>query len=194
MTPRATLTEAAAKARSQRVHYANKTDRIKARLGTNLGNYLVLVLEIADADLEGDALKAKQVETLAVIDAMSVKVKNSASILLDFLSGKTAKPNEILERALDVLAADGKITTGDNGNLHKNLIAKPYSPSAARAMGRNTVTIMQKTKMIVAGANKGEFLPNPKSLFLLIAEQNLDPASPAVADEPAGAVTGVSAA
>ncbi|SAL87991.1 hypothetical protein AWB67_07513 [Caballeronia terrestris] len=114
--------------------------------------------------------------------------------MLDFLSGKTAKPNEILERALDVLAADGKITTGDNGNLHKNLIAKPYSPSAARAMGRNTVTIMQKTKMIVAGANKGEFLPNPKSLFLLIAEQNLDPASPAVADEPAGAVTGVSAA
>ncbi|MDP9155321.1 MAG: hypothetical protein M3O74_13835 [Pseudomonadota bacterium] len=172
--------------RAPRVHYQNKTDRIKARLGSNLGNYLVL--EIADAELEGDALKAKQDETLAVIDSMSVKVKNRASLLLDWLSGKTGKPNEILKRALDVLAADGKITTGDNGNLHKNLIAKPYSPSAARAMGRNTVTVMEKTKMIVAGA-KGEYLPNSGSLFLLMAQQNLNPAAvePAV-EEPAAAV------
>jgi hypothetical protein len=167
--PSAAAAAAPAKARTPRVHYVNKTDRIKARLGANLGNYLVL--EIADADLEGDALKAKQDETLAVIDAMSVKVKNRASLLLDFLSGKTGKPNEILKRALDVLAADGKITTGDNGNLHKNLLAKPYSVSAARAMGRNTVTVMEKTKMIVAGANKGEFLPNPSSLFLAMANE-----------------------
>jgi hypothetical protein len=177
----ATPAAAPAKARTPRVHYANKTDRIKARLGANLGNYLVL--EIADADLEGDALKAKQDETLAVIDAMSVKVKNRASLLLDFLSGKTGKPNEILKRALDVLAADGKITTGDNGNLHKNLIAKPYSPSAARAMGRNTVTVMEKTKMIVAGANKGEFLPNPSSLFLAMANEMTGLS--AAAEEPA---------
>jgi hypothetical protein len=177
----ATPAAAPAKARTPRIHYANKTDRIKARLGANLGNYLVL--EIADADLEGDALKAKQDETLAVIDAMSVKVKNRASLLLDFLSGKTAKPNEILKRALDVLAADGKITTGDNGNLHKNLIAKPYSPSAARAMGRNTVTVMEKTKMIVAGANKGEFLPNPSSLFLAMANEMTGLS--AAAEEPA---------
>jgi hypothetical protein len=168
-------------ARAPRVHYQNKTDRIKARLGANLGDYLVL--EIADASLEGDALKAKQDETLAVIDAMSVKVKNRASLLMDFLSGKTGKPNEILKRALDVLAADGKITTGDKGNLHINLLAKPYSVSAARAMGRNTLTVMEKTKMIVAGA-KGEFLPNPQSLFLAMAQQMLNPASEPLAEEP----------
>jgi len=168
-------------ARAPRVHYQNKTDRIKARLGANLGDYLVL--EIADASLEGDALKAKQDETLAVIDAMSVKVKNRASLLMDFLSGKTAKPNEILKRALDVLAADGKITTGDKGNLHLNLLAKPYSVSAARAMGRNTLTVMEKTKMIVAGT-KGEFLPNPQSLFLAMAQQMLNPASEPLPEEP----------
>ncbi|MEZ2310800.1 hypothetical protein AB6809_29570 [Paraburkholderia sp. RCC_158] len=172
---------AAKPARAPRTHYQNKTDRIKARLGAKLGDYLVL--ELDDALLEGDALKAKQDETLAVIDAMSVKVKNRASLLMDWLSGKTGKPNEILKRALDVLAADGKITTGDNGNLHKNLIAKPYSPSAARAMGRNTVTVMEKTKMIVAGATKGEYLPNPASLFLVMAQQ-LTGAEP-VAEEPA---------
>lgn len=160
--------------RAPRMHYQNKTDRIKARLGEKLGDYLVL--EIDDASLEGDALKAKQDETLAVIDAMAVKVKNRASLLIDWLSGKTAKPNEILKRALDVLFADGKITTGDNGNLHKNLLAKPYSASAARAMGRNTVTVMEKTKMVIQ-SGKGEFLPNPNSLFLAMAQQMLSPAA-----------------
>lgn len=185
----AEATPAAAKpARTPRTHYQNKTDRIKARLGDKLGDYLVL--ELDDASLEGDALKAKQDETLAVIDAMSVKVKNRASLLIDWLSGKTGKPNEILKRALDVLAADGKITTGDNGNLHKNLIAKPYSPSAARAMGRNTVTVMERTKMIVAGATKGEFLPNPGSLFLVMAQQLMgtEPAAEEPAEETPAAV------
>jgi hypothetical protein len=162
------------KERTPRVHYANKTDRIKARLGAQLGDYLVL--ELDDAALEGDALKAKQDETLAVIDGMAEKVKNRASLLIDWLSGKTGKPNEILKRALDVLAADGKIQTGDNGNLHKNLLSKPYSPSAARAMGRNTVTVMEKTKMIVQ-SGKGEFVPNPSSLFLAMANEMVKPAA-----------------
>ena len=52
----------------------------------------------------------------AVIDAMSIKVKNRASLLLDFVSGKTTKPNEIMKRALDCLAQDGKLATGDKGN------------------------------------------------------------------------------
>jgi hypothetical protein len=172
---------AAKKVRAPRTHYQNKTDRIVARLGASLGDYLVL--EIADAGLEGDALKAKQDETLAVIDAMSVKVKNRASLLMDWLSGKTNKPNEIFKRALDVLAADGKIQTGDNGNLHKNLLSKPYSPSAARAMGRNTVTVMEKTKMIVQ-TGKGEFVPNPNSLFLMMAQQAMNPASEPLPEEP----------
>lgn len=37
------------------------------------------------------------------------------------------KVREILKRSLDILAADGKITTGENGILHKNLLTKPYS-------------------------------------------------------------------
>ncbi|CAG9228546.1 hypothetical protein [Burkholderia vietnamiensis] len=153
--------------RAPRVHYENKLDRIKARHGDNLGNYLVL--EVADADLDGDALKAKQDETLAIIDAMGVKVKNRASLLIDWVSGKVDKPNEILKRALDVLIADNKITTGENGNLHKNLLAKPYSVSAARSMGRNTVTLMEKLKMLIPSGEKGTFVANPESLLLMAA-------------------------
>lgn len=182
--------------RAPRVHYENKLDRIKARHGDNLGNYLVL--EVADADLDGDALKAKQDETLAIIDAMGVKVKNRASLLIDWVSGKVDKPNEILKRALDVLIADNKITTGESGNLHKNLLAKPYSVSAARSMGRNTVTLMEKLKMLVPSGEKGTFVANPESLLLMAALSKhgvtrapeadaaapvADPAAPAVEPE-----------
>jgi len=168
--------------KNPRVHYENKTDRIKQRLGEKLGDYLVL--ELSDAELEGDALKAKQDETLAVIDAMSVKVKNRASLLMDFLSGKAAKPNEIMKRALDCLALDGKLGTGDKGNLHINLLTKPYSAAAARSMGRNTLTVMERTKMIVLSA-KGEYLPNPESLFLVMANQKLGLTAAPVEAEPA---------
>ncbi|MGN8188701.1 hypothetical protein ACTJLD_22195 [Burkholderia sp. 22088] len=181
---------AAKRERTPRVHYANKLDRIKARHGDNLGNYLVL--EVADAELEGDALKAKQDETLAIIDGMGLKVKNRASLLIDWVSGKAAKPNEILKRALDVLVADGKITTGENGNLHKNLIAKPYSVSAARSMGRNTVTLMEKLKMLVPSGEKGTFVPNQESLLLMaaLAKHGGSGAAPeAAAAEPAAEST-----
>jgi protein involved in polysaccharide export with SLBB domain len=50
---------------------------------------------------------------------MSAKMKNRAAQLMDLLSRKTAKANEIVKRALDVPAADGTITTDSNGNIHK---------------------------------------------------------------------------
>src|SRR5260370_31863529 len=66
VAPVAVAAPKAAKApKAPRVHYENKTDRIKSRLGEKLGDYLVL--ELNDAELEGDALKAKQDETLAAI-------------------------------------------------------------------------------------------------------------------------------
>jgi len=90
-----------------------------------------------------------------------------------------------MKRALDCLAADGKLTTGDKGNLHLNLLTKPYSTAAARSMGRNTLTVMEKTKMIVL-STKGEYLPNPESLFLVMANQKLG--TPAVEPVEAEAV------
>lgn len=149
--------------KEKRQYFAKKEDRIKYRLGEKLGDFMVL--ELDDANLEGDALKAKQDETFKVIAEMSVKVKNRASLLLDFVAGKTAKLNNVIATAFKVLSADGKLTTGDNGNLHAALLKKPYSPSAARAMGRNTITLMEKLKVINKTA-KGEFVANPNSLLL----------------------------
>ncbi|HDR8859213.1 TPA: hypothetical protein QDA74_003711 [Burkholderia territorii] len=81
-----------------------------------------------------------------------------------------------------MLVADGKITTGENGNLHKNLIAKPYSVSAARSMGRNTVTLMEKLKLLVPSGEKGTFVPNPESLLLMAAQARLTPAAEPAAE------------
>lgn len=144
-----------------RVKYENKTDLMKARLGADLGNYMVL--ETSDAALEGDALKAKQDETLELIDGMSQKVKNRANFLMTFMHSG-GKLNEVVERAFRVLKTEGNITTGDKGNFHLNLIGRPYSVAAARAMGNNTVAMLKHLKVLVG--EKGTYTPNPDSLIL----------------------------
>jgi chemotaxis protein histidine kinase CheA len=158
--------KAAAKAaeppKAPRVKYENKTDLMKARLGANLGDFMVL--EVADAALSGDELAAKQAETLATIDGMSQKVKNRANFLMTYMHSG-GKLNEVVERAFKILKKDGQITTGDKGNLHLNLIARPYSAAAARAMGGNTVNMLKTLKVLVG--EKGVYTPNADSLILM---------------------------
>jgi hypothetical protein len=155
--------DAAKPAPQPRIFFADKADRIAHRLGADLGNYMVL--EIADALLEGDALKAKQDETFAMIRDMSVKVKNRASLLLDFAAGKKAELNSVIATAFRTLKADGKITVGDKGNFIVTLLARPYSLNSARAMGNNTISLLKQLKVLVDGG-KGMYVANPNSLIL----------------------------
>lgn len=145
-----------------RKHYASKTERLNDKLGTSLGDYTVL--EVSDATLEGNALKTKQDETLATLKGAGVKVQNRMTFMIEFAAGKTAKLNGVIVTAFKLLASEGKITVGENGNLHKALIKHPYSPTAARAMGGNTLLAMKLLKVVVPG-EKGEYLPNPESLY-----------------------------
>lgn len=151
-------------AKIPRIHFANKIDRIKHRLGEELGDYLVL--ELADAELTDDALSEKQAETMVLLESMNVKEKNRANFLFDFMAEKKADLNGVMETAFRLLAADGELTTGDNGNLHQKLLAKPYAPGSARATGRNTVNVMERLKVIVK-SEKQKFLPNPNSVILM---------------------------
>jgi hypothetical protein len=152
-----------------RVKYENKTDLMKSRLGDQLGEYMVL--EVADAALEGAELQAKQNETLAVIDGLSQKPKNRANFLMTFMH-KGGKLNEPIQRAFQVLKRDGQITTGDKGNYHLDLVSRPYAVSAARAMGNNTITVLRALKVILLG-EKGVYAPNPDSLILAKVNQQL---------------------
>lgn len=158
--------KAAKPASVPRVFFASKNARIEAHLGEKLGDYTVLTL--SDAALTGDDLKAKQQETMDAIKVAGVKVQNRATLLIEFVAEKSSKLNEVISRALTLLFKDGKIKTGDKGNLHLNLLSKPYSPAAARAMGNNTVAALKLFKMIQKN-EAGEYVANPESLMLMKA-------------------------
>lgn len=147
-----------------RKHYASKEERLTDKLGANLGDYTVLTL--SDASLTGDELKAKQQETLDILNAAGVKVQNRMTALLEFVAGKQSKLNEVIHRAFTLLHKDGHITVGEKGNFHQNLLAKPYSVAAARAMGNNTLAAMRDFKVIAKDA-EGKYVANPESLILM---------------------------
>jgi hypothetical protein len=124
-----------------------------------------LVLTTADAMLEGEALASAQAATKELIGKMGDKVKNRATNLIEAVAGR-GKLNNISTTALNVLARDGFIQTGDKGNFHAALLAKPYSPAAARAMGNNTIHMMKDLKVLVG--EKGRYVANPESVYLSV--------------------------
>lgn len=166
----------AKRAAPTRKHYADKIERLKDRVGAALPEYAVLTT--ADA-LDEATLESAVERTLEIIRNMNSKEKNRATNFIEFLSGKKARLNEVLERVLKVLDRDGFITTGNEGNVFKDLIARPYSPASARAMGGNTIGMYADLKVIVPDG-KGKFVANPHSL-LLIKARALLAAAPAAA-------------
>ena len=159
-----------AKPKTTRKYYASKAERVTDKLGASLGEYTVL--ELQDAVLEGDALKAKQDETMKSLKEAGVKVQNRMTFFMEFAAGQSAKLNNVAHMALTLLKKDGKIVTGEKGNFHEALIANPYSVAAAKAMGGNTVLAMKLLKMVNQG-EKGEYVANPNSLYLAKLNQML---------------------
>jgi hypothetical protein len=172
--PKAPKAPKAEKVKVERVFFGkDKVKRLRHSLGTKLGDFMVLTLD--DAALDGDDLKAKQDATIAVIAEMGDKVKNRATNLLEFAAGRTVRLNAVINLALTTLAKDGQLTTGDNGNMYKVLIdpkGANYSPASARAMGGNTVRMLNLLKLTEIGP-KGVFLPNPNSLLLTFIAEKL---------------------
>lgn len=94
-----------------------------------------------DAALTPEALGEKIKEVLNRIDACNqIKVQQKVVMLLSFF-GKGGKLNEVMKRTFDILAKEGKITTGDKGNLQTNLREK-YSVGTARAQAAQMFTLL----------------------------------------------------
>lgn len=121
--------------------------------------------------MEAD-LKAVMERTLEITRSMNSKEKNRASNFMEFLSGKKGRLNEVLERVLRLLERKGYLTTGNSGNVMKDLMARPYSPASTRAMGSNTVNMYAALKVIVPDG-KGKYVANPDSLLLAKARSLL---------------------
>lgn len=144
-----------------RKHYASKAERITDKLGASLSDYLVL--ELSDAALTGEDLAAKQAETMVALKEAGVKVANRMTFLIEFAAGKSSKLNDIATKALQLLKTDGKITTGEKGNLFAEL-SKKYAKSSANAMGNNSISALRALKMITKGEDG--YIANPNSLYL----------------------------
>ncbi|QFZ84571.1 hypothetical protein GFK26_18255 [Variovorax paradoxus] len=170
LTPADALADAPAAPKIPRKHYANKVDRIKDRLGAGAADYTVLTL--ADAGVSDEDLKNVMDSTFAIIQGMNKKEQNRASLLFDFLSGKKATLNTVLEKTLRVLHRDGHITTGKDSNLITELLGKPYSIGSARAMSGNTVGMYADLKLLKADG-KGRFVANAESTLLAAANAKL---------------------
>lgn len=163
-----------------RKHYTDKTERLKDKLGTGLAEYSVLTL--ADAGVDEAQLLEVMEKTMGIIRAMNKKKANRAVLLIEFLAGKKAKLNEVLARVARLIERDGFVTTGNDGNVFKDLVARPYSPGAARAMGGNTVSMMADLKLITLDT-KGRYVANKDSLLLMKLQSMMTGATPAAAED-----------
>lgn len=188
--PDAAAVEAADKPKKvpvPRKHYTNKAERIKDRLGEALPEFVsALTLDDAAKLDSEEAVTAATAETMTLIAGMSKKKQNRAGFLLEFVSGKKDKLNNVMAIAFSVLRTAGFLTTGKDGNYLSALLAVPYSPAAARAMGGNTIAVLEDLKLIVADG-KGRYVGNPESLLLAKVVSMLAAAPAAVdAGEPEG--------
>jgi hypothetical protein len=168
------------KPKVERKFYSNKADRLVDRIGTErLSEFTVLTA--ADAGITDEDVQKAMAATMALIKGMSGKKQNRASFLIEFVANKRAKLNPVLDRVLRVLARDGHITTGNEGNMLQDLVkGAGYTGAAARAMGGNTVAMFADLKLLVADG-KGKFVGNPESLLLTKVNAMLGLAPGAVA-------------
>jgi len=160
------------------VVYTDKIDRLKGKLGTGLTEYSVLTL--ADAGVAEADLAAKMSETMEIIKQMNSKEQSWAVKFIEYMAGKKATISEVTRKVFEVLEKDGFITTGNDGNVFKTLLAKPYSAGAARAMGGNNIGMLRDLKVITQDG-KGKYVANPESLLLMKARSMLFTPTPVAA-------------
>lgn len=154
------------------------SDVLKARLGDKTSE--MLVLEVEDAVLEPAELEAKQSELLKLLNtrpgtsdggSTQKKVAEKIVMLFGFLKHGGAL-NEVMRRTFTVLAKDGKLTSGDKGNLHAELLAKPYSVGTCRAQAGQMFAMLPMLK-VVTKEEKGSFVLNPNSMIFAAVKAQL---------------------
>ena len=165
--PQSQVKEAAPKEpKAPRLTYVTnkKSEVLAQKLGSKASEYLLL--EVADAALDEDGLKAKMDEVLATIDACGQKKVQEKAVMLFGYMSKGGTLNEVMKRAFTVLVRDGFITSGDKGNLHANLLTKPYSLGTARAQAGQMLCLFPMLKIALKDG-RGRLVANPDSLILM---------------------------
>lgn len=136
-------------------------DLLLVKLGEKAADFLVFdtTHDQKAIDAARDAFIAKMNDREAIAD----KVKDKIQMLLVWLM-KGGELNEVLKRTFTVLHKEGKLTSGDKGNLIQNLLAKPYSAGTARSQANQMFMALPELGITLKG--KGEMTPNPNSALL----------------------------
>jgi len=146
-------------------------DLLMAKLGAKARD--MLVFSFADAELEAGELALKQDAFVADMndpDKIAIKVRDKAILLLTGLAAG-AQMNDVLRRAFVVLHEEGKLTSGDKGNLQQNLALKPYSLGTCRAQANQVFMLFPILGICVK--TKGGMTPNEDSTILAAAYAQL---------------------
>lgn len=151
------------KPKAVRKHHAYRHELLADRMGADLPGYLVL--ELADASLEGDELKAKQDEVYEALKGVGTKVQNRMSNIIEYAAGKIPSLNPVITTCFQLLAADGTLEVSEKGKLQEALRTK-YSAASAKSMGNNSVAAMHKLKVVNKTAS-GQYALNPDSLIYM---------------------------
>lgn len=144
--------------------FAKKSEKIMAKLGDKAADYLIM--ETADALLSPEELEAKRAALLADLDnpAKTAKKVGEKAVQIFGWVRNGGKLNEYMHRAFKVLAEDGHLTSGINGNLQKNYLARPYAPGTASAQANQIFQLFPLLKLTIR--EKGRMVPNPDSVLL----------------------------
>jgi hypothetical protein len=180
-------TEAAekpAKAKEPKVHRVTyvtgkASDVLTARLGDKRDE--MLLLETADIELEPDALRAKQADLLALLNtrpgtgsATATQKKVAEKVVMLFTWMKSGGSlNEVMKRTFKVLLRDGCITSGEKGNLHAELLSKPYSKGTCNAQAGQMMAMLPMLKIAVSTGEKGRLVLNADSLIAMKVKADL---------------------
>ncbi len=137
-------------------------DRLLALLG---GNKALLTFSKDDDTIAAESRADQFIEAMNDRDAIADKVKDKAIMLLTWIaSGKDVGAlNEVLLRTFKVLFEQGELTSGKNGNLQTNLLAKPYSPGTAASQANQMFMLMPI--LGVTMREKGRMVLNPSSII-----------------------------
>jgi hypothetical protein len=142
-------------------------DLLVAKLGEKAKDFLML--RLSDAELDEEALKARQAEFVNRMndrDAIADKVREKMQMFMLWLT-KGGNLNEVLKRALTVLHSQGELTSGDKGNLQLNLLSKPYSIGTARSQANQMFMAFPELGLTIK--EKGRMVANPDSALLPMA-------------------------
>lgn len=144
-------------------------DRLVALLGDKSFIHFSLSEDAAANETRVDEF----VKAMNTRDAIADKVKDKAIMLFTWLkSDKSASDlNEVMKRAFEVLKKDGELTSGKNGNLQSNLLAKPYSAGTAASQANQMFMLFPL--LGITQREKGKMVANPDSAVLAVVNARL---------------------